>query len=303
MTAMAALLARHHHFHVTTHVALAAGLALASAMAFAVATVAQQRAAAQSSDSDARGGRFLGQLIRNPQWVAGTLGNGFGYVLQAIALAFGSLLVVAPILVTTLLFALPLGARLAHRRLPRDVWIWGLILVVALALFESLGDANNGRSHASNEGWLIISAIGVPIVAACLLLAHSRSGATRASLLAVATGLLAGVMAVLTKAVVADVQHSVMHAVTSGETYGLIAVGAAGIYVQQLAFQAGDLQASLPIMTVLEPMVAAVIGLTLLHEQLRSTGLRLAVLIGAVLAMTAATVALARDEGAVEVTR
>lgn len=286
----------HHHAHLSTHVAIAASLALLSALAFAVATVTQQRAAAQSSDDDARGGRFIGQLMGNPRWWAATLGTGIGYGLQAVALAFGSLLVVQPILVTSLLFALPLGARLAHRRLPPAVWLWGLMLAISLALFVSLGNANNGASHATHAGWLVASAIGLPIVAACLILAHPRSGSARASLLAIAVGLLGGITAVLTKAVVGSFHHGLVHTASSAETYGLLVVGAAGIYLQQLSFQAGALQASLPIITVLEPIVAAAFGLTLLHEQLRVSGVRMVVLIFTVAAIAVSTVALARGE-------
>ena len=66
-----------------SHVALAVGLAASAALAFAVATVTEQRAAAQSSDRDARGRKFLGQLVRNPRWLAAMGGNIFGYGLQA----------------------------------------------------------------------------------------------------------------------------------------------------------------------------------------------------------------------------
>ncbi len=277
-------------------VALTAGLALVSALAFAIATVTQQRAAQQSSDGEARRLDFVRQLLRRPQWWAGTMGNGVGYTVQAVALGLGSLLIVEPILVTSLLFALPLGARLSHQRLPRAVWVWAVVLAASLALFVTLGRPSRGISHASLTGWLVVAAVGVPIVVACLLVAQPRSGTTRAAALAVAVGLLAGVLAVLTKAVAATASDGVLAVLASGNTYALIAVGAAGIYLQQLAFQAGALQASLPVIAVLEPMVAAGLGLTLLHENLQATGFVLAVLIVAAVAMTLATVALARAQ-------
>ena len=289
-----------HHRHFTTHVALTAGLALLSALAFAIATVAQQRAASQVSDDNARSGQFFAHLFRSPQWWAGTLGNGVGYVLQGVALAFGSLLIVAPMLVTSLLFALPLGARLSHTRLPRAVWVWGVVLAASLGVFVLIGNANNGANHASHKGWLIVAAIGVPIVVICLIVAHGRSGAARASLLAIATGVLAGALAVLTKAVVALLRHGLIHTVTSWELYGLAVVGFAGIYLQQLSFQAGSLQASLPIILVLEPLIAALLGLTLLHEQLRVTGVRMAILGLSIIAMIIATLALARGKAHME---
>jgi drug/metabolite transporter (DMT)-like permease len=286
--------AQRHHQHGSHHLALAAALALLSSLAFAAATVAQQRAAAESSDVDARGGKFVMQLLRNPRWLASNLGTAVGYALQAAALGFGSLLLVQPILVTSLLFALPLSARLSHRHLPKIVWFWGLVLAVSLALFVVLGDPNRGSSHASRTGWLVLAAIGIPIIAGCLVFAHPRSGATRASLLAIAVGLLGGVLAVLTKAVVGSLGHGLLYTVTTGEFYGLLIVGGSGIYLQQLSFQAGALQASLPIITVLEPIVAASLGVALLHEDLRASGDRLPVLIVAVLAMLLATIALAR---------
>src|SRR3954447_9586118 len=82
--------------------ALAVALALAAAALFAVAAAAQQRSAAAV-----------------PLWWGGTLADGGRYVGQAAALGLGSLLLVQPLLVTSLLFALPLGARWAGRRLGR----------------------------------------------------------------------------------------------------------------------------------------------------------------------------------------
>jgi threonine/homoserine efflux transporter RhtA len=68
------------------------------------------------------------------------------------------------------------------------------------------------------------------------------------------------------------------------------------MYLQQLAFQAGDLPASLPILTVVEPVVAALLGVTLLHEQLQASGVRLSVLMLCVVAMAASTMALSRAQ-------
>jgi hypothetical protein len=271
-------------------------LALASALAFAAATVGQQRAAAESSDADARARRFVGQLLRNPRWIAATLGNAVGYGLQAAALGVGSVVVVQPILVTSLLFALPLSARLAHQRLPSTAVVSALLMSVSLSvLVVLLGGASRGLHRASYQGWLIVTVVAVPLVAGCLIFAHAKSGAARASVLAIAVGLLGGALAVLTKSVVDAGSGGVVHLLGTGETYALIVVGLGGAYLQQqLSFQAGALHTSLPIMTVLEPTIAAVLGLSLLHEQLRSGDLRMTVMVAAAATMAVATVALAR---------
>jgi hypothetical protein len=67
-----------------------------------------------------------------------------------------------------------------------------------------------------------------------------------------------------------------------------------GTWLEQLAFQAGALGASLPIVTVGEPMIAAVLGVLVLGEFIKADGLEWAVLAVVVTVMVVATVALAR---------
>ncbi|WP_375480889.1 DMT family transporter [uncultured Jatrophihabitans sp.] len=274
---------------------VSAGLALASALAFAVATVAQQRAASRSSDEDARNASFIVSLLRSPLWWAGTLGNGGGYVLQAFALAFGPLLLVSPIVVTSLLFALPLSARLMGRRLTAATWTWAVVLAGSLGVFVALGNPDKGRDRGTGTGWLLVVLVCLPVVLACLVIARRRTGAARAGSLAVADGVLAGVNSVLTKSTVLLLGHGLATAFTSGETYGVIVVGLSGVYLQQLAFQAGELQASMPVIAVLEPAVGALLGVTLLDERLQAGPAVVVVLLVVSVIMAVATVALARS--------
>jgi len=181
-------------------------------------------------------------------------------------------------------------------RLPTSVWLWELVLAVSLIVFVIVGNANHGADHATDRRWLVAAAIMVPMLAACLLWGRRAHGATRASLLAIGVGLLGGVLGVLAKTVVSDLGHGVLAAATSWTLYALIVVGLSGTYLQQLSFQAGALHTSLPIITVLEPVVAAVMGLTMFHEQLQVAGLRMVLLAAAVVLMGIATVAVARGE-------
>ncbi len=271
-------------------------VALASALAFAVATVAQFRAAARSSDDDARSTAFVGQLLRSPLWWSGTLGNGLGYVLQAVALALGPLTVVSPLIITSLLFALPIAARFARTRLTAATWTWALVLAVSLGVFVGLGNPSQGHDRGSGAGWLVVAVVCAPVVAVCLLLANRREGAPRAGLLALADGVLAGVNAVLTKSVVSLIGAGLVPVVTAAETYALLVVGLSGVYLQQLAFQAGALQASLPVIAVVEPVLGAGLGIMLLRERL-DVGTPSAVALSvAAAAMATATVFLARSQ-------
>lgn len=270
---------------------LAAVLALLAAALFAVAAAAQQRAAAAVPD----GPGVLRTLVRRPLWWAGTLADVGGFGAQAAALGLGSLLLVQPLLVTSLLFALPLGARWAGRRPSRPDLLWSGLLAAALAVFVVVGEPTAGVERAGARAWLPAAAVLGVLLAACLLGAAVRRGTSRAVLLAVATGILYGWGAALTKGVVDLLPAGPVAVLTSPETYGLAVALGAGTLLQQVAFRAGDLGASLPAVLVGEPVVAVAIGIAVLQEHLRAGGAEwvlVAVLVGV---MVAATGALARS--------
>ena len=272
---------------------LAAGLALLAAALFAVGAAAQQRSAGAVPDGQAGVGLVL-TLARRPLWWVGTLADIGGYVAQAAALGLGSLLLVQPLLVTSLLFALPLGARWAGRRLGRADVAWSVVLALALAVFVVSGEPTAGVDRVDLRGWAPAMIVLGVVLAGCLLGAALRRGTVRAVLLAVATGVLYGLGSALTKSVVSVLGDGPLALLTNWETYGLALSLGVGTLLQQSAFQAGALAASLPAVTVGEPVVAVAIGVAVLHEQLRAGGAERAVVAVLVVVMVVATVALAR---------
>ena len=68
--------------------------------------------------------------------------------------------------------------------------------------------------------------------------------------------------------------------------------------IQQASFRAGSMAASLPAVTVSEPLVASVLGVAILGEMLRPGRSGWVLLVIAVVVMIAATVELARTEAA-----
>ena len=123
----------------------------------------------------------------------------------------------------------------------------------------------------------------------------------RALLLATAVGVLFGVLAVLTKIVMNTVtQGHAARLLVSPVAYLLVLVGVAATLLQQSAFHAGSLRASVPAMLVLEPIVAVLLGQVILGEHLTVSTPTAVVLGMALAAMAAATITLGRDEGAYE---
>ncbi|HNA51305.1 MAG TPA: DMT family transporter, partial [Mycobacterium sp.] len=127
------------------------------------------------------------------------------------------------------------------------------------------------------------------------------TGWRRAILLAVAVGVLFGVVAVLTKIVMHILRmDGGARLLATPLLYVLIVVAVIATLLQQSAFHAGSLRASVPAMLVLEPVVAVFLGEVVLGEHLAVSKPAAVVLTIAVGAMAAATIALGRDEGAYE---
>jgi drug/metabolite transporter (DMT)-like permease len=276
-------------------------LALLAAVFLAIGIVVRQRATLDVPAEDGVSAVMFLTLLRRPLWWAGTAAAIAGYVFQALALANGSLILVQPILVSALLFALPLSARMAHRRVTRAEWLWAVLLTVALAVFVVLARTEPGDYEASVPLSALVAVICTAAVAACVIVAIKTMGWRRAVFLAVAVGVLFGVVAVLTKLVMHLLTHDGVRALlTTPVLYLLAVLGVVAVFLQQSAFHAGSLQTSVPTMLVLEPLIAVVLGAVVLGEHMDVSRLDAVLITAATVAMAAATIALGRDEGAYE---
>jgi drug/metabolite transporter (DMT)-like permease len=276
--------------------ALAIGSALLAAFWAAVGIVVRQRAIQRTADHPEVSGAIVTSWVRQPSWWAGTLGAIGGYVFQALALAHGSLLLVQPLLVSSLLFVLPLGARFSNQHVRGRDWGWALLLTAALTIFVLVGQPREGHYRAPVPAWSVALGASVPVVIVCVLAARRTAGRTRAMLLAAAVAVLLGMIAVLTKVSTHRLASHGWHGLlTVPAPYLLVALAVTVTVLQQSAFHAGALQASVPIMLVGEPVVAVLLGVVVLGEHLVVRGVGGVILALAVGAMTAATIALGRD--------
>ncbi len=281
---------------VTEH-AVAIFSALLAAFWAAVGIVVRQRVARAVPADKGMSTEVATTVVREPLWWAGMIAAIAGYVFQALALANGSLLLVQPLLVSSLLFALPLSAKLSRQRVRWADWGWATLLTVALAVFVLVGQPREGHNRPAVPAWTLALAISVPLVIACVVAARRAIGTLRAMLLAIPVAVLLGMVAVLTKICAHRVAVGGWHALwTVPAPYVLAAVAVALTIVQQAAFHAGALQASVPIMLVGEPIVAVLLGMIVLGEHVGVHGPAAGVLIVTVVAMAASTIALARDQ-------
>jgi drug/metabolite transporter (DMT)-like permease len=269
---------------------------LLAAFCAAVGLVVRQRAAQTVHAGEAESGSLATTLVREPSWWAGTVATLAGYVFQVLALAHGSLLLVQPLLVSSLLFALPLSARLNRHRISWAEWGWAALLTAALAVFVLVGQPREGHNRPAIPAWTLALVITVPVVIVCFAAARRAVGRSRAMLLAVAVAVLLGMVAVLTKICTHRFAIGGWHGLlTIPAPYVLVALAVALTAVQNAALHAGALQASVPVMLVGEPVVAVLLGVVVLGEHVAVRGAGAVILVVAVWAMLAATVALARS--------
>ena len=275
---------------------LAVLCALLAALMYALASVLQQRGAArQPLETSMRLG-LLTRLARNGGWVLGLVCDVAGYALQFVALGHGPLVVVQPLLVCGLLFALPLGAAWAGRRLHRRDWVSAVAVCAGLAIFLTVSSPGKGTTEVSGVVWTALLLGSAALTAALILPSSGRSPWHRAMLLSGAAGVIFGVSAALTAASAHLLGLGVLVLLEHWQPYVLAGAGVVGMLVSQSAFQAGSLDVSLPMMTVVDPMVSIVIGATAFGESISDNPAAVAAEAVALLLMTAGVIVLGRSE-------
>ncbi|HVM65410.1 MAG TPA: DMT family transporter [Acidimicrobiales bacterium] len=270
----------------------AAVFSLVAALLYAAASVLQHRAAVEAPRDQSLRVGLLGYLARKPWWVAGVAADAGGYVAQFVALGHGPLVIVQPLLVSGLLFALPLGAFLGHRRITgRELWAAGAV-VIGLAALLLAAYPEPGHANATPTAWTALM-LATLVPSALLVVGALRLPSVKPALLATSAGIVYGLTAALTKVTAHELGLGVGHVLTSWQFYVLIAVGIIGMVLTQSAFQAGPLRASLPSLTVADPVVSVLIGITAFHEHVDQSPLRIAVGVTGALVMGWGVVALA----------
>ncbi|OJZ73568.1 hypothetical protein BRW65_13145 [Mycobacterium paraffinicum] len=271
-------------------------LALASALCVAIGDVLQQRAAHCIEDRTVGHVELFASLLRNRRWWCGALLLAASIGLQAAALGQGSVLLVQALLMFSLLFALPINARLYHRRVTAAEWMWAALLTAAVTVIVIVGNPQAGHASAPLRTWAVVAVVLGPLLLACIVAGRIWGGAAAAVLFALVSGSLWGIFAVLAKEVVARLGEGGWAVTRTPELYAAILVIAGGVVWSQSAFRAGPLTASMPALQVAQPVVGAALGVVVLDEALDAGRAGMIALAVAVLVSAAAIVKLARVE-------
>lgn len=246
--------------------------ALGCAACFAAASVAQQRATRTVPQSRNLSLRLLVDLVHKPRWLGGVAASAGGLGLQAVALHYGGLILVQPLILTELLFALPVAVRLHHKRMQSRDWLATCAVAGGLALFLVVASPKGGRPEPPIEVWVIMAAVIAPLIAVLLFVARDPERPVRSTLLGACAGTTFGLLAALLDSLTAVIaRHGFVAAFESWQLYALPVLATGGELLAQSAFQSGALAACLPAMDSLEPAVAIAIGVAAFGETIHHT--------------------------------
>ncbi|MCP2284682.1 hypothetical protein APR04_003605 [Promicromonospora umidemergens] len=266
---------------------LAIGLTLVGAVCFAVASVLQHHAVTTTEHPDeARrvgdvgrndepagrhqlSGRHLLAIVRRRRWLQGAGLAAIGSVVNGVALLLAPLRVVQPVGVLAVPLAVLLSAAKARRRPSGGVLIGAALTVGGVAVFV-VASAGSATTHtpsatATLTAGLIVMAL-VVLLGFAGLARHSR-GSLRclalASAVAAAYGLLSALIRVAAQAA-ADT--GILSPLVLGCAAGALAAFAIGAWLVQHAYHAGAPEIVIACLTVVDPIVAVVLGAVLLGE-------------------------------------
>lgn len=270
-------------------------LGILAAVFFALATVLQQKAAQEVPGEEAEKAGFLLRLARQPVWVAGIVVGGLGFLCQAAALHFGQLAVVQPLLAASVVFALPFGALVIHRRITRTDLLGALAVTAGLAFFLVMADPRDGSDNASTIAWLISGGIGGVTCLGLVTAARGRRPSPKAALLGTAAGILFGFAAGLTMTVVDSLGDGVISLLTDWHLYALVAVGWVGMTFSQRSLQTGALAPAASTQMSLDPIVSVLLGVLIFQEKIHDTFLEGTIAVLGLAVMVGGLVVLARS--------
>lgn len=243
--------------------ALSVLLCLVSAVAYASGAIVQEHVAASSPD-----GSYA--PLRRAGWWAAVALNGLGATLHVLALAYGPLSLVQPLGALTIVFALPMAAFFVGRRAGAAAWRGAVLATAGLAGLLTLtgGDSAGREALAGTERILLLSVTAGG--AAVLFLAARRAHRTvlRSVLLAAAAGTAFGMASVFTKSVAENFEAG-MSAGLWPDLAAIAVLAAGGLLLSQAAYRGAGLTAPLATVTVVNPAVAAAVGISLFDEGFR----------------------------------
>ncbi len=235
-------------------------VAFASTCGFALSTSLQHRSAGQAPASVRDPLGVLRFVVTQPPWLLGIGIGAVAFVLHALALKLGAIAVVQPIMIAGVVLAVPVRTALDRALPSRRELASVLVTAVGLATFLVMANPEPSTEPPDRQAVLLGTVLCLAAASAMgAISARADHPRSRALLLGIAAGILFGLVAALIKLVVGDLAHPA-DLLTSWPLYVLAGAGICGMAINQRAYQIAPLSISMPVLNVVDVLVAIGLG-------------------------------------------
>lgn len=263
-------------------------LAIAAGLLFGIGSVVQQRVAFVAPPGKSLRPSLLLWLVRQPLWLVGVGTAVVGNLFSGAALGLGSVALVQPLLVSRLLFAVPLSAVWARQRLHLRDWLGLLATAGGLATFVVVAAPDPGdRAEPSNLEWLLVAGLIGLITGGLVLVARRLAPTREAPVLGLGAGMLFALQAgLMHTAVRTFIDDGLVAMLLSWTPYAVAIAAIVGTLLAQSAYEMAPLASSYPALAAIEPLAGIGIGVGILGTVLTVGALPTAIYVLALAVMT-----------------
>jgi drug/metabolite transporter (DMT)-like permease len=284
--------------------AVAYALAVLAAFSNALSSILQRIGVQHAPEDTTMSFGLIRYAFRHVIWFVGLALIAAGFLLQAVALRFGQLSEVQPIVTTELLFLVVILGVWFRYRLTWREWSGALAAAGGLAAFLVVADPGGGTRVPGARSWIEVFIVVGAVVVGLASLGFVGPRWFRAAMFGASGAMMFALSAALTKQFTTLVTEGWGHVFTTWDPYALVACGLIGLFLAQSAFHAGPITASQSTLTIVDPLASVFLGIWLFHDRLDHAGWRLpvelvamvVVVLGVLTLSTSPLVAGAKDE-------
>lgn len=247
---------------------------LVSAIAYSLSYVLQHKGTQASIGELAGSDAGVAKLLRNPVWIGGVVLFALSFALHMVALNYGSVAVVQPLIVTELIFIPPLASLISKARVGARDWMAIILLSAALAGFLVIASPTEGNKTAAFGDW--IAAIALMLIAAGALMligSRQRNVVAKAAIIGSGVGIYNALLAISAKGMFGSLPTAGVWA--NPLTYLTVIVTVCAIATTAYAFRSGPITASSPAMIAINPVVSTLVAMWLFRVEINDTPLDL----------------------------
>ena len=230
-----------------------------------------ERITRQSAGSGLSLKQVLG-LLRRPSWVVGTCLLGLAVAFQIFSLSLSPLIVVQPVGVVAMVITAVLNSRLTGVRLPKRAMVALAMCVGGIAVFVVTAAFTASDRPVTDQKLVTILIIYGMVLAAAILLFLLLRHRAFALFYIVGAGVLYGFVATFAKTVLGRLQQNEFDWLTWLCVAALVVGALIGMVFVQNAYSSGPPDLVIAGLTVIDPLVAILIGIIVLHEAAGAPG-------------------------------